>query len=156
MTPPATLTGHLPEHLIVGGLVAIARWAAPRWGVGQTVRIANDLASRLVERARLRDPVPGHIAARTEVGRVAALRASRLVPGANCLHRAFALRVWFGSQGVESRIVIGFRKRESFEGHAWIEIACDDGSTVTLFCTDADGYREVADEALILAKLRFR
>ncbi|MFU8803476.1 MAG: lasso peptide biosynthesis B2 protein [Bradymonadaceae bacterium] len=159
MTTIPSIAGHLPEHLIVAGLVAVGRWGAPRWGVGRTVEIANYLATRppLPFWSPL-SPLPcgwGGVQWRAEIGRVAVLRASGVIKGANCLHRAFALRIWLGSQGIPSRIVIGFRKREALEGHAWVEIPLENDEVLTLFRSETDGYREVADEELILARLRF-
>ena len=79
-------------------------------------------------------------------GRVEPLmwRGSRLVPGVDCYDRALATRWWLARRGVESEIVIGFRRGlEGWEGHAWIELP----DAQALFVTPEAGYREVARES---------
>lgn len=76
-----------------------------------------------------------------EIGELLALRASRLVPGAACMHRALACRVWLARRGVDAQIVVGFRKRGAIEGHAWLEVSTPDGPRL-LFKADGDDYRE--------------
>ncbi len=81
-----------------------------------------------------------------EIAELLAHRASRLVPGAECLHRALACRVWLARRGVDATIVVGFRKRGAIEGHAWLEIASPDGLH-TMFKSEGDDYRESFREA---------
>ena len=76
-----------------------------------------------------------------ELAVLLAARASRLIPGAECLHRALAGRVWLARRGVDAQIVVGFRKRGVIQGHAWLEIATPGGSRC-LFKSADDGYRE--------------
>jgi hypothetical protein len=152
------LLEEVPSHMVIGALIALARWGAPRWGVGRTVRLATELASKVPPgRRTLRTRETG-LTDRLELARIAAFRASRFIPGANCLHRAFAVRVWLATQGVEAAIVLGFRKREDLEGHAWLEIPTATGRVLRLFCTDEDGYTKVVDEARMaidLESMRF-
>ncbi|MFP4600464.1 MAG: lasso peptide biosynthesis B2 protein [Persicimonas sp.] len=81
-----------------------------------------------------------------EIAELLAHRASRLVPGARCLHRALACRVWLARRGIDATIVVGFRKRGALEGHAWLEIVTPGGSR-TMFKSDGDDYRESFREA---------
>lgn len=88
----------------------------------------------------------GHVSHRSletqlERARLTAHRASRLVPGAECLQRALASRVWLARRGVDSEVVVGFRMSGELEGHAWLEIR--DGSlSRDIFREDGTGYRE--------------
>ncbi|MGY6629497.1 MAG: lasso peptide biosynthesis B2 protein [Wenzhouxiangella sp.] len=51
-------------------------------------------------------------------------RASRLVPGAECLARALALRWWMRSHGLEAQLRIGVRQENGeTHSHAWVEWA---------------------------------
>lgn len=59
------------------------------------------------------------------------------IPGCSCLHRAVSTQLWLAAVGVESRVVLGLRKRETIEGHAWLELA---SPPQTLFDDDEDGY----------------
>lgn len=72
-------------------------------------------------------------------GRALAYRWSRVVPDATCLHRALATRVWLAGFGIESRIVVGFRREEALAGHAWLEVDLGDAATV-LFHEEPDEY----------------
>ena len=76
------------------------------------------------------------IAARTEL---ALRRASRLIPGARCIHRAVAGRRMLARRGIDARVVIGLRSHQGLDGHAWLEF--DDGST--MFADDDAGFRRV-------------
>ena len=88
----------------------------------------------------------GHISHRSletqlERARLTAHRASRLVPGAECLQRALASRVFLARRGVDSEVVVGFRMSGELEGHAWLEIR-DGALNRDLFREDGSGYRE--------------
>lgn len=72
-----------------------------------------------------------------------AYRWSRRIPGANCLHRATATRVWLGTYRVPSKIVLGFRKNDGLQGHAWLEVPVE-GASMLLFVSDEDGYEAIA------------
>ncbi len=82
----------------------------------------------------------------TDLAELLAHRASRFVPGARCLHRALASRVWLARRGVDAQIVVGFRNRGALEGHAWLEVHTPQ-HTYTLFRGAGDGYRESFREA---------
>ncbi|MFW5967482.1 MAG: lasso peptide biosynthesis B2 protein [Persicimonas sp.] len=105
------------------------------------------LARRAAERRR-RDHLKGDRSVEQwcNVAELLAHRASRLVPGAECLHRALACRVWLARRGIDAEIVVGFRKRGAIEGHAWLEVDTPDGPR-TMFKGDEDGYRESFREA---------
>lgn len=75
-------------------------------------------------------------------------RASRLVPGAACMHRALAARVFLARRGVASELVVGLRKTGALEGHAWLEVEVDGGHTA-LFVTEEAGYRESFRESSV-------
>lgn len=88
----------------------------------------------------------GHISHRPletqlERARLTAHRASRLIPGARCLQRALASRVWLARRGIESEVVVGFRMSGELEGHAWLEVR-DGAISRDLFHGDESGYRE--------------
>lgn len=125
--------------------VALARVAAECMSIEALLRLAAEgakWAGRLPRRATER-PAEDEIARLAEL---LAARASRLVPGAACLHRALASRVWLARRGVQAQIVVGFRKRGVIEGHAWLEVSTPDGPLV-LFRGPADDYRESFREA---------
>jgi hypothetical protein len=133
-----TLDG-IVEHAEMGGwLVAfdVLSWTkgtqplldqASRWAehYGVDGRIEGDERDRLVERARF-----------------LAERISRWIPGTRCLHRALASRVWLARRGVESEVVVGFRKGGGLEGHAWLEAQGAAGLLRAFFDAEA-GWREV-------------
>jgi hypothetical protein len=49
-------------------------------------------------------------------------RASRLVPGAHCLHRALALQLWLRRRGFAAELCLAVRcNGKAVEGHAWLE-----------------------------------
>lgn len=72
-------------------------------------------------------------------GRALAYRWSRIVPGCSCLHRAASTQVWLGGFHLDSRVVLGIRRRDELEGHAWLEVYLPDAATL-LFIEDDDGY----------------
>lgn len=127
--------------------VAIARVLSEMLSIEDLLRLAGE-AARWAERV----PAPARESEDREE-RAAALcellahRASRLVPGARCMHRALAGRVWLARRGVASEIVVGFRKRGVLEGHAWLEVQSPEGA-FDLFKRAQDGYRESFREAL--------
>jgi hypothetical protein len=128
----------IAENLAMGGLIAASRG----------VRLADVKIQRLVgwsERVgsalRWASPLPEHHDTLAR-GRALAYRWSKFVPGANCVDRAVATRVWLAGFRIDSRIVLGFRRRNGLEGHAWLEVELTDAVTL-LFVGDDDGY-EVA------------
>jgi hypothetical protein len=73
----------------------------------------------------------------------ALMRASRLVPGADCKARAIAGRLWLAWGGVGGRVVVGFcREAGRWKGHAWVEV--EEGGR--LFMERVGGHRVVFDE----------
>src|SRR5690554_3400663 len=124
--------------------VAIARVLSGMLSMEQLLRLAGE-AARFAERfpAQLQGSVPRvqAIAQAAVLSELLAHRASRVVPGARCMHRALAGRVWLARRGIASKIVVGFRKRGVLEGHAWLEIQAPDGPFELFKGTD-DGYRE--------------
>lgn len=121
----------------MGGLIALSR------GLSSALRVQDLVALSERAGATLRWTSPLRRREDTLArSRHLAYRWSRWVPGANCLHRATATRVWLAAYRMDSRVVLGFRKRESLEGHAWLEVALPEAVTL-LFVSDDDGY-EVA------------
>ncbi len=66
-------------------------------------------------------------------------RISVRIPGSHCLHRAVGLNLLLGYEGIASEVIVGFRKRETIEGHAWLEVKVQD-SVQILFSTVDDGF----------------
>jgi len=130
--------------------VAVARVLSELLSIEQLLRLAGE-AARLAARFPAQTPwSSGNAEASAQaaaLGELLAHRASRLVPGARCMHRALAGRVWLARRGVASEIVVGFRKRGVLEGHAWLEIQAPDGP-FELFKGADDGYRESFREVL--------
>jgi hypothetical protein len=118
--------------------LAAARVASEMFSIEQLLKLAGD-AARWAGRFGVRDRRP--VEEWPEIAELLANRASRLVPGAKCMHRALAGRVWLARRGIAAQIVVGFRKRGTIEGHAWLELQTPEG-TQTLFNADEDGYRE--------------
>src|SRR5690554_7847945 len=105
--------------------LAIARVLTEFLSIEQLLRLVGE-AARIVEgcpaRSRVGSPSRDAIAEAAALSELLAHRASRLVPGAQCLQRALAGRVWLARRGIASEIVVGFRKRGLLEGHAWLEV----------------------------------
>ena len=124
--------------------LAAARLASEMFSIEQLLKIAGDAATWAARfpaaQTSASDDSP-------ETASLLAHRASRLIPGAKCLHRALAARVWLARRGVDAQIVVGFRKRGVIEGHAWLELQTPDGPR-TLFKGAGDGYRESFREAI--------
>lgn len=140
---PDTRTTKLPrriaENVAMGALIAGARVLLPRTKVQTLVRMSERTAKTLAV------VTPFHARGDTLArGRELAYRWSRRVHGSHCLHRALATRVWLAAYRIDSRIVLGFRKREAFEGHAWLEVPLDDAATL-IFVADEDGYAVAID-----------
>ncbi len=125
----AALFGHLEMGLYVTGFRALSL-VRP---IADLVRTAARLAGRYEERAG------GEVGEAVEAATRAAGRSSKLVPGASCLHRALASRVWLARRGIASEIVVGFRKEGHLEGHAWLEVFGPEGPTAIF---EESGYRE--------------
>lgn len=130
--------------------VAIARVLSEMLSIEDLLRLVGE-AARYVERFPARSQKYSTraeaIVEAAELSALLAHRASRFIPGARCMHRALAGRVWLARRGIASEIVVGFRKRGVIEGHAWLEIQASDGP-FELFKGDDDGYRESFREAV--------
>ncbi|MBA2665058.1 MAG: lasso peptide biosynthesis B2 protein [Bradymonadaceae bacterium] len=125
----------------MGVLVLGARLLSPVLTLKQLVTLAHHAAEfappRALHRAQLSEGA--------SLAAILANRASRLVPGTSCMHRAVAARLWLARRGIAGRIVIGFRKRGWLEGHAWLEISTDT-DPIYLFKSESDGYSRSLDE----------
>ncbi len=133
------LVGRIAENLAMGVLVAASRPLVSISRVRRSVQATEHFASRLLTVSPLR-PYPDILPR----GRALAYRWSAVVPGANCLHRALATRVWLAARRVDSTVVVGFRKRAEFEGHAWLEVPLG-GATTLVFVSDDDGWEPAFD-----------
>jgi hypothetical protein len=120
-------------HVEMGAYLVGFRAMATLRPIGELVRTAARLAGRFQQGAG-EDP-----SEYVGLAKAAARRASRLVPGATCLHRALASRVWLARRGVASEIVVGFRREGALEGHAWLEVF-GSGEPISMF--EQSGYRE--------------
>ena len=127
----------IAENLAMGGLIALSRGLSTTLKVQDVVTLSERAGTALRWTSPLRQNDDTLIRSRH-----LAYRWSRFVPGANCLHRATATRVWLAAYRMESRVVLGFRKRNGLEGHAWLEVSLPEAVTL-MFVSDDDGY-EVA------------
>ena len=59
------------------------------------------------------------------------------IPSATCLPQSIVARAILGWHGIHADIVIGFRRSECWEGHAWVE-----APNHTLFLNPYDMFRE--------------
>ncbi|WP_168210748.1 lasso peptide biosynthesis B2 protein [Persicimonas caeni] len=123
--------------------IAIARLATEVFSIEQLLKLAGEAAQWAERFPSFDRRSPDEWA---EIADLLANRASRLVPGAQCLQRALASRVWLARRGIDAQIVVGFRKRGTLEGHAWLELQLSGGPS-TLFKGFEDGYRESFREA---------
>ena len=124
--------------------VAIARVLSEFFSIEDLLRLvgqAAKFAQQWPVRSRVLSPSRDAIAEAAAMSELLAHRASRLVPGAQCLQRALAGRVWLARRGIASEIVVGFRKRGLLEGHAWLEVMSPN-EMIELFRSADDGYRE--------------
>lgn len=113
------------DHILVAAsLLAGARIVSARTTVVDTIAIADRAASCVGPLRFLRRTCGPPETARMVSS--ALETATRFVPGALCLHRAAAGRVWLASFGIESRIVVGLRRDSRWQGHAWLEVEHDD------------------------------
>ena len=133
----------LPGHLELGLFILLFRGASVTMSIKELVRFA----------AALSEWMPPTIvqASRLETAERASERASRLVPGAVCLHRALAARVWLARRGVPTSLVVGFRRDDTLEGHAWLDVESRDGPSELFFEPD---YRESFREAELVEPAR--
>lgn len=134
------LPRRIAENAAMGALLASARVILPRTKVQTLVSLSERSAKLLAALT----PFRAHDDTLAR-GRALAYRWSGRIRGAHCLHRAVATRVWLAAYRIDSRIVLGFRKRDTFEGHAWLEVPLADAATL-IFVADEDGY-EVALES---------
>ena len=123
-------------HLEALALLAWARWRLQSRGWQKSIDEARRLEREMAIAA---DNGQGGI----DVGAIelALHRASRLIPGVTCIHRALAGQRILGRRGEAAKLVIGLRKSEdALEGHAWLELR--EGAQ-KLFVEDGAGYQEV-------------
>lgn len=132
------------DYVEMGVYLLFFRGAAWTMPIKRLVRVAAALAERLppAVAAPPRERSPA-------IARRAARRVSRLVPGATCLHRALASRVWLARRGVSTELVVGFRKEGAIEGHAWLQL--DEATGETLFAEE--GYRRSFAEADLVGEI---
>ena len=114
--------------LMIGSRVLLAATTTQNF-----VRITRR-ATDLIPSFRTADP------ALLERVKSATYLASKLTPGSHCLHRAASAKCYLAFRGIGSQIVVGFRKRQTIDGHAWLEVDVDDGVAV-LFASDDDGFK---------------
>ncbi len=133
-------------QLEMGILIASARVLTTFMGLKEIVTLCHTVAEKMpgfmvqeTSKATLEDTV--------KRGKVLAARASKLVPGSECMHRALATRLWLARRGVDSQIVVGFRKRGAIEGHAWLEVVLANGQLEDVYRSEADGYSRSLDES---------
>ena len=122
------------DHAEMGIYVLGFRGLALMRPIGALVRVANRLADQIG-----RDRANKSVESTVGLAKRAAGRASKLVPGAACLHRALAARVWLARRGIPAEIVVGFRNDGGLEGHAWLEVPSPTGP-IAVF--DQPSYRE--------------
>ena len=111
----------------------VARLTDATGGVATTVNLA-DRAARMVRFVAIRSTDVSESAHR--VGAVLE-DVSPWVPGAKCLHRAAAGRVWLAALGIQSQIVVGVRRDRRWQGHAWLEVS-DDDSRLVIFAEEVE------------------
>ena len=110
------------------------------------------LTGRLADLLRgLAHMTPRPLQEQIERARRTAYRASNLVPGARCLQRALAKRIWLARRNVDSEVVFSLRKSGDIEGHAWLEVT-DGTISRELFREDDSDYRESFRESQVSAR----
>jgi hypothetical protein len=124
------LSRRVAENVAMAGLMAASRISIRPGQVRETVE-QFDRAAKVV---RWISPVREHPDT-TARGQALAYRWSRAVPGCSCLHRAVSTSVWLAGFRIVSRVVLGVRKRDALEGHAWLEVDLGDAATL-LFLDD--------------------
>jgi len=124
------LIDHIEMGIYVGGFRSLAL-VRP---IGELVRAANRWAERVGGPSG-----EAEVESSVELAMRAAGRASRLVPGAACLHRALATRLWLARRGIPAEIIVGFRDDGGLEGHAWLEVSSPTGP-IAVF--EQEDYRE--------------
>lgn len=133
------------DQLEMGILVASARVLTSFMGIKEIVSLCHGAVAKMpgfVMQETSREAVEETVGR----GKILASRASRVVPGSACMHRALATRLWLARRGVDSQIVIGFRKRGAIEGHAWLEVVMANGQLEDVYRSEADGYSRSLDE----------
>lgn len=132
----------LLEHAEMGAYVLGFRLLSFSRPIGSLVRLASELSDVLPASRSDRSVVET-----IRIAQGAARRTSKLVPGARCLHRALSSRLWLARRRIASEIVVGFRKGEGLEGHAWLEVETPTGP---LAIFEQEGYRESFREGAVL------
>ncbi len=132
-------------QLEMGLLVASARVLTSFMGIKEIVSLCHRTAETMPGFV-VRETSKSEVEAMVGRGKILAGRASKLVPGSACMHRAIATRLWLARRGVDSQIVIGFRKRGAIEGHAWLEVVMGNGQLEDVYRSEADGYSRSMDE----------
>lgn len=119
----------LPQSIFAVTLLGAARVTDALYGVSATIDTANRIASaaRILGAVRHQQPEPAARRVSDTISRV-----SSLIPTTRCVHRAAAGRVWLACIGVESEIVVGLRRDERWQGHAWLEVI-DGTERIVLF-----------------------
>lgn len=128
-----SLPRRVAENAAMAGLMSTTRVLSARLRVAEIVALSRRVATTLRWTSFVR---PNHDTLAR--GRSLAYRWSEIVPGCSCLHRATSTQVWLSACRIDSRVVLGIRRRERLEGHAWLEVYLDDAATL-LFVED-EGY----------------
>ncbi|GEM_PF-3692998 len=66
-------------------------------------------------------------------------KISSKIPRSHCLHRAIGLHLLLGLKGVSSTVIIGFRRGDSIQAHAWLEVKLPTKSHF-LFTSSNEGF----------------
>lgn len=136
------LARRVGENVAMGTLLVVSRGLVSACRVQRALQWTEQVSNAVRWTSPLRragDTIPR--------ARALAYRWSRWVPGANCLHRALATRLWLAAYRIDASVVVGFRKRDRFEGHAWLEIPLEDAVTL-MFVSDDDGYDAILAEGM--------
>ena len=123
----------IPMAILLGGLITTARLLDHFTTTQQLVNIGRRSVASI---PKTRQPQE------TQLRKIElwANRISSIIPGSHCLHRATAAHVLLGLQGLNSKIIIGFRTRKNVEAHAWLEV--QDGHKIHLiFSTENEGFK---------------
>jgi hypothetical protein len=102
------------RRLLIAALISMSAFRAALWLL--PFRLVSSLSNQSKPRLKTRVCAPEGIASAVEV-------ASRYVPKATCLVKAFTAKMLFEKAGVPAQIRIGVSKTQDrgFEAHAWVE-----------------------------------
>ena len=118
----------------MAALVGTSRVLLERERIRDVLRLAERAAATL----RGTSLLPEHPETLARA-RALAYRWSKIIPGCSCLHRAVSTQVFLGAFRMQTRVVLGVRRTNALEGHAWLEVHLGDAATL-LFVDDTDGY----------------